>query len=182
MYIKGECLLKDSDPSSVTVTVIRWSNLDRRLLFSLPADTAEEERKNGYSDCRDQLKGCKPSICVFSIKQYSNCIHCLHFNCHIRHIFTKSVLVDSSYFYSYVVNYMWLFLYMGLLLGKWMKYTFTGKRARCSIRTNTHTTMICMKACYTYRSCMKITLSHKEQQIFLAQCFWEGITDFEVLN
>lgn len=29
---------------------------------------------------------------------------------------------------------------------------------------------------------MKITLSHKEQQIFLAQCFWKGITDIEVLN
>lgn len=41
--------------------------------------------------------------------------------------------------------------------------------------------MICMKACCTYRSCMKITLSHKEQQIFLAQCFWEGIIDFECL-
>lgn len=100
LYIKGQCLLKDSDPLSVTVTVIWGNNLDRRLLFSLPADTAEEERKNGYSDCRDQLKACKPSICVFSIKQYGNCIHCLHFNCHIRRIFTKSVLVDSSYFYS----------------------------------------------------------------------------------
>lgn len=48
--------------------------------------------------------------------------------------------------------------------------------------TNIHTEIICMKACCTYRSCMKITLSHKEQQIFLAQCFWKGITDFEVLN
>lgn len=43
LYIKGQCLLKDSDPLSVTV--IRRNNLDRRLLFSLPADTAEEERK-----------------------------------------------------------------------------------------------------------------------------------------
>lgn len=43
LYIKGQCLLKDSDPLSVTV--IRRNNFDRRLLFSLPADTAEEERK-----------------------------------------------------------------------------------------------------------------------------------------
>lgn len=57
LYIKGQCLLKDSEPLSVTV--IRRNNLDRRLLFSLPADTAEEERKNGYTDCRDQLKGCE---------------------------------------------------------------------------------------------------------------------------
>ena len=47
--------------------------------------------------------------------------------------------------------------------------------------TNIHTEMICMKACCTYRSCMKITLSHKEQLI-LAQCFWEGIINSEVLN
>lgn len=105
LYIKGQCLLKDSDPSSVTVTVTRGNNHDRRLLLSLPADTAEEERKNGYSDCRDQLKGCKPSSCVFSIKQYNNYIHCLHFNCHMSY-FYKSVLVDSSFFYSYVVYYM----------------------------------------------------------------------------
>lgn len=59
LYIKGQCLLKVSDPLSVTVTVVRRNNLDRRLLFSLPADTAEEERKNGYTDCRDQLKGCE---------------------------------------------------------------------------------------------------------------------------
>lgn len=63
LYIKGQCLLKDSEPLSVTV--IRRNNLDRRLLFSLPADTAEEERKNGYTDCRDQLKGCETKyLCV----------------------------------------------------------------------------------------------------------------------
>uniref|UniRef100_A0A669Q8G2 Sodium voltage-gated channel alpha subunit 1 n=1 Tax=Phasianus colchicus TaxID=9054 RepID=A0A669Q8G2_PHACC len=47
--------------------------------------------------------------------------------------------------------------------------------------TNIHTEMICMKACCTYRSCMKITLSHK-LQLILGQCFWKGIINSEVLN
>ena len=39
--------------------------------------------------------------------------------------------------------------------------------------TNIHTEMTCMKACCTSRSCMKITLSHKEQKISFSAVFLE---------
>lgn len=125
-FLQIYCILKVSAYNKTaaarhTNVTIKWGKNDRRLLFSLPADTAEEEQK-WLLRLWGPVQGVETNIfCVLNIKNTYNtvsvstvCISTATFVIFLQ----KSVSVDSSPplplpFYSHIVTIFVNGVYVG---------------------------------------------------------------------